>query len=434
MAHNHNVSDEPRSAPHHPGPLVTEEYPTTQQKAVIWGAATALSWVVILAIIGAGVYLGLMFVGLMWPVLLPVGVAGVVAFLLDPAVEALVKRGYSRAASIWILLALVALVGSLLLLYIVPPLVKQIMEMSEGVPKVVEFAKRQAADYLAIPELNKWVADHSNDIQTYALKVGDTVFKTLGNQVQQIIGWFGFAIGFLFVPILVFYFLIEKEAISENWTTYLPLHRSWWREEVVIVLREINYYLVIFFRGQVVVAIIVGLLTALGLQIIGLKYALIVGMMAGILGIIPFFGIATSLIAGLAIAYLTTAPGDALWLMPLKVIIVFSVVQFAEGFFITPRIMGEATGLHPAAVMISILVWSIILPGFLGPILAIPFTATLRVLMFRYIWLHGTHDGEDADGKNAPPAVVLADGSPATQRVALVPVKKALKKDGATGA
>ncbi|HSI82277.1 MAG: AI-2E family transporter [Candidatus Methylacidiphilales bacterium] len=400
-----------------------DQYPTPKQKAVIWAAVTSLSWVIILAIVAAGAYLAMLLMSLLYPVLLPIGVAGVLAFLLDPAVEALVKRGFSRSASIWTLLAAVVLVLCIILLFIIPPLIEEIINFKTNASQYWTQGRAAVEHYLQVNKaVSGYITDHLTDIQNFIWGS----LKNVSSPLQHIFSWIGFVVSFVFVPVFAYYFLIEKEAIEQNWEKYLPLHRTWWREEVVIVLKEINNYLVIFFRGQVVVAMIVGVLTSIGLEIIGLKYALIIGMIAGILGIIPYVGIATSLVSALVLGYITQDAGTAIWLMPLKVITVFSIVQFVEGFFITPRIMGEATGLHPVAIMISILVWSIILPGFLGPLLAVPFTATLRVLMYRYIWLPATH--HDEDDPNAPPPVVLADGSPATQRVALVPVKKPAAK------
>ncbi len=157
---------------------------------------------------------------------------------------------------------------------------------------------------------------------------------------------------------------------------------SKFKDELVFVIGAINGYLVAFFRGQVLVAICDGVLYTIGFLIIGLPYAVLIGVMATCLTIIPFLGAITTCVTALVIALV--AFGD--WQHPLLVVAVFGVVQALEGTLIQPKIMGERVGLHPVTIIIALMVGTTLLGGILGGILAIPLTAALRVIMFRYVW------------------------------------------------
>jgi predicted PurR-regulated permease PerM len=150
----------------------------------------------------------------------------------------------------------------------------------------------------------------------------------------------------------------------------------------VFILDSINGYLIAFFRGQVLVAIIDGILYGTGFLIIGLPYAVLLGVMAIFLTIIPFLGAIVTFVVSLIIAVVQY--GD--WLHPLLVLVVFSIVQTLESLVISPKILGDRVGLHPVTIIISVMVGTTLLGGLLGGILAIPLTAALRVVMFRYVW------------------------------------------------
>jgi predicted PurR-regulated permease PerM len=209
-------------------------------------------------------------------------------------------------------------------------------------------------------------------------RVGSWLF----GQVGRVASWFGVLAGLALIPVYTFYFLLEKEGISSRWTDYLPLSDSRFKQELVFVLRSINDYLIAFFRGQVLVAVCDGILYAILFLCIGLPYAILIGAVSIFLTMIPFLGAIVTCVAALLIALVQY--GD--WLHPLLVLGVFAVVQTLEGLVISPRIMGNRVGLHPVTIIISVMAGTTLLGGLLGGILAIPLTAALRVVMFRYVW------------------------------------------------
>jgi predicted PurR-regulated permease PerM len=131
----------------------------------------------------------------------------------------------------------------------------------------------------------------------------------------------------------------------------------------------------------VLVAMCVGLLTTLGFFLIGLRYALVLGVMTGVLGIIPYLGVMASIIPAVILGIVQF--GD--WRV-LLVVLVFVIVQAAEGLVISPKIMGDRVRMHPLTIIIAVMVGTTLMGGILGGILAIPLTAVLRTLMFRYVW------------------------------------------------
>ncbi|HVY69856.1 MAG TPA: AI-2E family transporter, partial [Verrucomicrobiae bacterium] len=125
-----------------------------------------------------------------------------------------------------------------------------------------------------------------------------------------------------------------------------------------------------------------GALLTIGFLCIGLNYAFLLGLVAGMLSIVPYLGVMLSLVPALILALVQF--GD--WLHPLLVLGIFGLVQLLEGLFISPRIMGDRVGLHPLTIIVSVMVGTTLLGGVLGGVLAIPLTAALRTLMFRYVW------------------------------------------------
>ena len=134
---------------------------------------------------------------------------------------------------------------------------------------------------------------------------------------------------------------------------------------------------VTFFRGQLIIASLQGLLFAVGFSLVGLRFGFVLGLVLGFLNIIPYLGSMIGLGIGLPLAYFQQGGG---WPLVGAVLIVFAVVQLIEGYLLTPRIMGDRTGLHPMAIIFAVFFWGSALQGILGMILAIPLTAFLVVL------------------------------------------------------
>jgi predicted PurR-regulated permease PerM len=148
------------------------------------------------------------------------------------------------------------------------------------------------------------------------------------------------------------------------------------------LFEEINSYLVRYFRGQFVVSLIDGVLIGTALLVMGLNFGLLIGLAVGILGLIPYLGMLICWIPAVLIA--AAQFGD--WTHPLIVTAIFLGMNNLEGFLIAPRIVGQSVSLRPFVVILSVLIWSLVLGGLLGALLAVPLTATIKVLLERYVW------------------------------------------------
>jgi predicted PurR-regulated permease PerM len=374
--------------------------PSERQRR-LWNAAlTALAVTFLLA---AALGLGWCIVaGLtsLKAILIPLAAAGVIAYLLEPVVALLERRGVRRSTAVALIHAAAALVLAIALLLIVPRLVSEITTFVERSGTYADTLVRTVRDWTArigrhIATHPEWVDQFRPVAERHASLVATAVSSSAIKGITGITSLIPLLLGLLLIPLYTFYFLVERRTIEAGWKTYVPLRREWARDEVIRILEETNNYLITFFRGQVLVGICVGILTALGLSLVGLQYGFTLGLLVGFLTLIPYLGITVGFVAAVLMAWLQTQG----WQLPAAVAAVFVVTQILEGFFITPKIMGDRVGLHPLTIIVGVLVWGQILGPVLGALLAIPLTATARVLFFRYI-VRGERPGPHP----APPA------------------------------
>lgn len=435
-----------------------KNFPTAFQRSALWTAITALSITLVGALAIGFIYLGTKVIGFLQPILMPFAVAGVLAYLLDPGVHWLEKRGLKRQPAVLIIFATFSIALFGLAWWIVPKIGEQTANLAKRVPGYTVKAREAALDLAAHLEkdygievpYSTWITSKNKvatnplgepahpplqnaesnaptasaptatvsaesstpvtiaqddeselDFDLHQLFSGDWVKTTLPTILSNawkfikstfggFLGIFGFLLSLIIVPLYLYYFLIESAKIKTHWSNYLPLRASAFKDEVVSCLNEINRYLIAFFRGQLFVSVINGIATGAGLMIIGLDFGLLIGLALCVAGIIPYLGIALCWIPAVIIGAVQGGslliPAEPWWAMPLAVSAIFIVVQQIDGFFITPRIVGEAVGLHPMTVIASVLVWTLLLGGLLGAILAVPMTAILKVLFQRYIW------------------------------------------------
>lgn len=369
--------------------------PTPWQSKTMWTALTALSITLIFVLAIGAIYLTGRVLGFLQPLLIPVAIAGILAYLLDPLVTRITRLGVSRINAVLVVFGIFVVSSGLILLWIIPVISEQAGGFGEKFPLLVDTARTWAVDlgervqerYSESGWVNKAVVSLEQQAPVLVAKAGALLQRSVGG----FLGIFGLLIGLIIVPIYLFYFLKDTATISEHWTDYLPLRASHFKDEVVEVLTEINTYLIAFFRGQLLVSILDGLLIATALLIVGLDFALLIGLLIAVLALIPYLGIILCWIPAVLIAGMQY--GD--WVHPLIVTAIFIIMQQFEGWFIAPKIVGDSVGLHPMTVIISVFAWSLLIGGLLGAILAVPLTATLKVLLQRYVW-HRRHQAATA--------------------------------------
>ncbi len=321
-------------------------------------------------------------------VLLPLALAGVLACLLDPVVDFLEERlRVPRTRAILMVFFLAVMLMLILLVTVVPQLVVEVTRLAGELPDLATKLRATLSDALAKYPLGlkakaAWDSQMGSDAQAWLTKSLPAVGTWLLRQAGRAASWAGLVAGLALIPVYVFYFLLEKRGIKRGWTDYLPVQESRVKEEVVFVLTAINDCLVVFFRGQVLVAMCSGTLLTIGFLLLGLPYGGLRGVLAGALGIVPSLGVMTSLVPAVTIAIVQF--GD--WWHPVLVLLLFAVVQMIEGLVVSPKIIGDRVGLHPLTIIIAVMIGTTLLGGVMGGVLAIPLTAALRTLMFRYVW------------------------------------------------
>lgn len=207
---------------------------------------------------------------------------------------------------------------------------------------------------------------------SFVQEVMARVFRTGLNLFQG----FAAAASWAVVPVYMYFLLDARGFDIRNMEKHLPFLKPGTRKDVSFLVEQFVLILVAFFRGQLLIALLQGLLFAAGFALCGLKYGFLIGLLLGFLNVIPYLGSIVGLSGAIPLAYLQAGGGSG---MVAKVVLVFAVVQFIEGYVLTPRIMGNKTGLHPLAIMVSILFWGSALNGISGMLLAIPLTAFLVV-------------------------------------------------------
>lgn len=381
--------------------------PTLFQRKIFWAAITALSFVAIGAVIALVGKLAIDAISYLQPLLIPIAISAILAYLLEPVVQWLERRRVSRTlAIITVFVSFIAL-GAGILLWVIPTVwvqgqsfVSHLPEYSASTQKLItrttEEMKRlselpifkKSDDPAAPPDfLSGYISNTISEGAAWLQKKLPDIAVSTGQFLQKSVGGFlgvfGFLLSLILVPIFLFFFLKEGRSISRNWGNYLPLRASPLKNEIISLLNEINNYLINFFRGQLIVSLIDGALIAFCLLVfVNLEFSLLIGLMVGVLGLIPYVGMMISWVPAVLIA--AAQFGD--WWHPLLVTIIFIAANNIDGMIIAPKIVGESVGLHPLTVIISVLAWSLVLGGLLGALLAVPLTATLKVLLKRYFW------------------------------------------------
>src|SRR5215471_1932310 len=419
-------------------------YPTPWQQRTMWAALTALFVVLLIVVAGAVVYVGANLISFLQPILIPVAIAIILAYLLDPLVTILCRRGMGRTWAISVIFAsaFIALLG--LVWWVVPTISEQSANFARELPGYTQTARDRIVDLVvrynrtlggtthgksgysglvnlllgtppprsatpaptpsASPEnsgaveaiapappklssaerqkveadVEKMIVYMQHQLPAWSEKVWNILKKSIGG----FLGVAGFLLSLVMVPIYLFFLLKERPRIERRWKDYLPLRPSPIKDELADAISEINSYVIAYFRGQLLVCLVDGTLIGSTLTLLGLNFAPLIGLFVVILTMIPYIGIVICWVPAVLIAAFQW--GD--WTHPIVVTIIFIAIQNLEGMFYAPRIVGQSVGLHPMTVIVSIFVWGLLIGGLLGPILAVPLTATIKVLLTRYVW------------------------------------------------
>jgi predicted PurR-regulated permease PerM len=320
----------------------------------------------------------------------PFLVAFILAYLLAPVVAWIEAHGARRSVAILgaVLPIMVILVG--LIVITAPHMWEQAGELVTRLPqfgqKLIGLLEGVRDRVLTIRFLTDdqrlWLQNLSPDQLGQVLQQnGDIIVSRLWNWawslIQHLWSFFGL-LGYLVVtPVVTYYLLRDWKQMLSRMVALIPPAR---RDSTVSFMTRYDKALGGFIRGQLIEATLVGVLTALGLTLLGVPNALLLGVTSGILNIIPYLGIVLSAIPALVVALTMADPLSGLW----RVALVYAVVQFIDGSITGPKIVGDSAGLHPLWIMLALAIGGALL-GFVGLILAVPIAILVKMVGQRVI-------------------------------------------------
>ena len=315
------------------------------------------------------------FAALMWvlsPILAPFLAAAILAYIFDPLVDRLEARGVSRTFGTAIAILLLLLAVVLLLLIVLPLFYQEILLMTEQFPAFAEKLKTSVIPWInekagiSISRDSSTFRQFITDNMTDASGIAKKVFASVGGGGLVVVG---FLINLVLIPVVLFYLLRDWDGLVANIDASIPrrLHKG-----VTVIARDIDAVLSEFLRGQLSVMLIMSVFYVAGLWLVGLTFALPVGLITGLLVFVPYLGSGAGLVLG-TIAAVMQAPS----LVPF-VWLVFGLGQLIEGFAVTPWLVGDRIGLHPVAVLFALLAFGQLF-GFFGVLLALPASAAILV-------------------------------------------------------
>lgn len=316
---------------------------------------------------------------------LPVILAGIAYYLLNPFVDWLERNKIKRIYSILLLFLLIAVVLTLLVLKIIPTVREQIVSFVEDLPGYSSetqklFEQWIGSDYFV--QFQEFVGFNLPDFtQNLSTEIGSYVnnaFKGIGSILGAVTE---FILAFVIVPFILFYLLKDGKKLPGYILDFVPPK---FRPSNAKILREINHQISSFIRGQIIVSFCIGVLLYIGYVIIGLEYSLILAITAACTSIVPYLGPTIAITPAIIVAAVTSP------VMLLKMIVVWTLVQLIEGKFISPQIMGKSLRIHPITIIFVIII-SGKLFGVVGILLAVPGYAVLKVIIMNtYQWFKNT--------------------------------------------
>lgn len=314
----------------------------------------------------------------------------VLAFMLDPVVDALEGRGIGRTLSIVLLALPVMGLGVTLVLWGIPSLINQVDQLIEAAPTLLErvggwagglrerilLANIPGLDEEALPDLR--ALDPAQVVaflqERRSSLAGGAWASVLG--LGRGLGSVATLVGYVVLtPVLTFYLLRDYDGIIGRVRELLPRSRE---AAIVDFATEYDALLAKYLRGQVTVAVILGLLTGVLLFLVRFPYPFLLGALVGVLGLIPFLGLVLSIIPAIIVALVSGSVMTSL----IKVAGVYGFTQLLEGSFISPRIVGESVGLHPVWIVLALSVGGFFF-GFVGLLVGVPAAVGVKLLVVR---------------------------------------------------
>jgi predicted PurR-regulated permease PerM len=318
---------------------------------------------------------------LLAPVLTPFLAGALIAYLGSPLVDWLQLRRLSRTGAVVLVFSLFTLAMLVLVLFLAPLLAKQVeAALVVQLPRALEWLQGTALPYLGglaglqtetlfdIEQLKATLSAHWRE-------AGGVAARVLESVTRSGLALFGWLANLVLIPVVAFYLLRDWHVLVARIDQMLP------RDPAPVIrrlARESDTVLGAFMRGQLLVMLALGLFYTLGLWLVGLELALLIGMLAGLVSFVPYLGFTVGVLAALLAGWFQFQE-----FMPLLwVVLVFGLGQLLESLWLTPRLVGGSIGLHPVAVIFAIMAGGQLF-GFVGVLLALP-VASVAMVLLRY--------------------------------------------------
>ncbi len=311
-------------------------------------------------------------------VLYPFVIAFFIAYLFDPVADFLESKGMSRNLAVILVFSVGVILLLTLLLFLAPLVISQIESLTTSIPKYISVLSEKLRPILEQVDLGgrekieKQAAELLTAFGDMPLKIARSVSSWFLSRISNVIGMLVVAINLLIIPVASFYLLRDFDNIINKIKSAIPPR---FLPKVEDLTKRIDAVLSGFVRGQMIVASITALLLSAGLFAIGTPMGIVIGLVAGIAGIVPYLAIIVGLLPALVMTYLNSVSVADLFM----VLLLFGAVQAIEGFVVSPKVLEKAVGLHPVAVMVSLVVGGLFF-GFIGILLAVPTAAIIKVV------------------------------------------------------
>ena len=314
-------------------------------------------------------------------IMLPIILAAVFYYLLNPIVDYFESRKVHRVVTISILFAIILALIIWGLAVAIPNMVTQGEKFAANFPDYVESGEKHITSLLGDelfkqfrPQIEKAVTSFSDNL----IEISKNLSTTLVNSTSSFLSAAtSVIISLMIFPFILFYLLRDGKSLNQYMTNMLP---TAWRNDTSTVLTQVNLQLSSYVRGQLIVAGTIAIMFSIMFSIIGLKYAVVIGISAGFLNLIPYLGSFLAMIPAFIIA-LVAGP-----LMVIKVAIVFVIEQTIEGRFVSPLVLGSKLNIHPITILFVLLTSGKIF-GFWGVLIGIPVYASAKVIVvYFYKW------------------------------------------------
>ena len=356
----------------------------------------------------------LWLIGALGPILTPFVLAALLGWLGDPLVDRIERTGRSRGIAVSLVFLLMVLLLVLVLLILVPLIERQVVTLIDSLPVYREWLMGTAipwmerrfgieiSEWMDPERLIEWVRGHwqqaggvATTFMSYVSRSGFALIALIVNLVL--------------VPILTFYFLRDWDVLVARVSQLIPRDHY---ATVTRLARESDESLAAFLRGQFLVMLAQGAFYAIGLQLIGLRLGILVGLIAGLISFVPYLGATVGLIMMLLAAVVQAQGFD--WQLLILGTIVFTAGQLFESYVLTPRLVGDRIGLHPVAVIFAVMAGGQLF-GFVGMLIALPVAAVANVLLrFAHERYRASrlYTGTPSTLVVADRALVVTDGAP----------------------